>query len=62
LEDDEIGEIPSAWNYLVGIDPMNEASKAKLFHFTEGGPWIKGWEQRPLDEVWNTEKMLCSFR
>jgi hypothetical protein len=62
LEDDEIGELPSAFNYLVGIDPMEEASKAKIMHFTLGHPGLPNWEYKPLDEVWNTEKMLCSFR
>jgi len=50
LEDDQIGELPPEWNFLVGhtdssIDP-------KVVHFTEGGPWMKGYENVPYAAEW----------
>jgi len=50
LEDDEIGELDPAWNYLVGhsppwIDP-------KLVHFTEGVPDMPGYENVPYADEW----------
>lgn len=50
LEDDEIGALDPAWNYLVGhsdakIDP-------KLVHFTSGVPDMKGYENVEYAEEW----------
>lgn len=35
-KEDEIGDLPSCWNHLVGYD--KERSDAKLIHFTQGVP------------------------
>lgn len=53
LRDDEIGDLPRAWNHLVGIDPEEERADARLLHYTLGGPWITGWRGGPMDDVWN---------
>lgn len=53
LADDEIGPLPSAWNWLV-----NEQCKppdVKLAHFTNGGPWFPNWVPRFHDELWLEE-------
>ena len=50
LKDDEIGELPPEWNYLVGITPMTV--KPKLLHFTEGFPVFPGYEAGPWADVW----------
>lgn len=50
LEDQEIGALPPAWNWLVGVQPMPLAPK--LAHFTLGGPWLPGWEPRQHDDIW----------
>lgn len=69
LLDDEIGALPPEWNHLVGVDPVSGIQDfengqagpmkyvvwAKLLHFTNGGPWIKGWQGGPLDDVWLRE-------
>ncbi len=34
-----VGELPKEWNHLVGEYPPNP--KAKILHFTLGGPWFK---------------------
>ena len=56
LEDDEIGSLPKEWNHLVGVDPIEEASKAKILHFTLGLPIFPDWIPQPLDNVWLTER------
>lgn len=50
LNDDEIGELPNDWNWLVGVQPKPESPK--LCHFTLGGPWFKDWEPQEHDDIW----------
>lgn len=51
LEDDEIGELNPAWNYLVGYsDPTIEP---KMIHWTSGGPWFPGYENVEYAAEWN---------
>ena len=40
LDDQEIGDLPVAWNYLVGWYNEKDHGKPKLLHYTEGGPWF----------------------
>ena len=42
LVDDEIGELPTEWNWLDGYSP--EEIEAKNVHFTSGGPWFRSWK------------------
>jgi len=51
LKDEEIGDLPPEWNWLVGVQPKPEAPK--LAHFTLGGPWIPGWAPQAHDELWS---------
>jgi hypothetical protein len=49
-DDDLIGELPSAWNHLVGhTDPKLSATIA---HFTSGTPDMPGYEQQKYAEEW----------
>lgn len=50
LNDDEVGELPKAYNWLVNVEP--KPKDPKIAHFTLGGPWIDGWEPAEHDEVW----------
>jgi hypothetical protein len=50
LHDDEIGQIPVQWNWLVGVAPKPE--NPGIAHFTLGGPWLPGWVPREHDEIW----------
>lgn len=50
LEEEEIGALPPAWNWLVNAQPMPTAPK--LAHFTLGGPWLPGWKGAEHDEIW----------
>lgn len=53
LEDDEIGELPQEWNFLVGhTDP---AIIPKAVHHTEGVPLLPGYENVPYAEEWFAE-------
>ena len=54
LEDDEIGELPSEWNHLVGVNSTRE--DAKIIHYTLGGPWFQNWGIKyPEDKIWLKE-------
>lgn len=54
IEDDKIGSIPKAWNYLVGEDNQCDPNEARLVHFTNGGPWF-GYENE-FSELWRQER------
>lgn len=53
LNDDEIGELPMEWNWLVGVLPKPD--RPKIAHFTLGGPWIDGRQPQEHDEIWLNE-------
>ena len=53
LKDNEIGDIPKDWNYLV--DWYNNGTP-KALHYTEGGPWFK--EYRNCDHHWVWKEAL----
>lgn len=53
LKDEEIGELPLEWNYLVDVSDPDKKSEAKLLHYTLGGPWLEGWQARESDSDWN---------
>lgn len=50
LHDLEIGELPAAWNWLVGV--QDKPDQPKIAHFTLGGPWIKYWQSAEHDDIW----------
>ncbi len=52
LKDEEIGELPKEWNWLVGWYREPEDGHPKLLHYTEGGPWFKGYENCEYSDVW----------
>jgi len=52
LHDSEIGELPHEYNWLVNVTTKPE--QPKIAHFTNGGPWIKGWQAAEHDELWLT--------
>lgn len=53
LSDEEIGELPQGWNWLVDEQPKPD--KVCIAHFTNGGPWLKGWSLQPSDALWLEE-------
>lgn len=52
LKDDEIGEIPHEWNWLVDWYHEPEDGKPKLLHYTEGGPWFDEYVNCSYADVW----------
>jgi hypothetical protein len=54
LTDDEIGALPSDWNWLEGSSPVG-ARLPRAIHFTRGGPWLTGWEGVQYADLWRAE-------
>lgn len=50
LHDDEIGELPRSWNWLVNVQPRPD--RVDIAHFTLGGPFTPGWKGAPHDDLW----------
>jgi hypothetical protein len=50
LHDDEIGELPPEWNWLVNVEAKPD--NPKIAHFTNGGPWFPTWAGAEHDEIW----------
>ncbi len=50
LRDDQIGELPADWNWLVGEDEPNDA--ARLLHWTIGLPAFPGYEKQEGGNEW----------
>lgn len=55
LEGDEIGELPPAWNFLVGYDQPNPKAPPKILHFTLGTPNMPGCESMLFADVWTKD-------
>jgi lipopolysaccharide biosynthesis glycosyltransferase len=60
LQDNEIGEIHPRWNYVPGVTQVSFWIKHSLIeddpaavHFSEGGPWFKGYENVEYATEWN---------
>lgn len=51
--DDEIGELPKEWQYVMEYSDLKELDQAKLIHFTESGPWWKRYRDIPNAELWH---------
>ena len=52
--EDLIGEIPHAWNFLVGEEEKLSCGKVPdLIHYTLGGPYFKNYAGCDYEEVWH---------
>ncbi len=49
-----IGEIPHAWNHLVGYDPPRR--DASLVHYTIGGPYFEAYRDCEYAKEWFAER------
>lgn len=54
LEDDEIGEIDPAWNWLEGH--QEPIVNIKNIHFTRGGPWFENYKGVMYADIWERER------
>lgn len=50
LDDSEIGELPADCNHLVNVNARNPS--ARVVHFTEGVPSMKGYESCEFADEW----------
>jgi hypothetical protein len=56
LKDEEIGTLGTEWNWLPGhSDPTADPD---LIHWTEGGPWLDGYQNVPYASEWRAERHL----
>lgn len=51
LHDNEIGDLPPEWNWLVNVN--EKPDNPKIAHFTMGGPWLEGWQPAAHDDLWD---------
>lgn len=54
-----IGELPPEWNHLVGYDEPNP--KAKIAHFTEGGPYFHEYRGCEFTDEWESMRDKMSY-
>ena len=53
--DDEIGEIPTEWNWLEGWNEKPASGTPMAVHYTRGGPWFENWQDVDYADVWKAE-------
>lgn len=53
VREDMVGSLPLEWNWLVGEYPANE--KAKILHYTLGGPWLAPYRGGDHTAEWFAE-------
>lgn len=56
LNNNEIGEIPLAWNWLVDEYNEKEHGAPKVLHYTNGGPWFESCKNCEFSDLWNNAK------
>jgi hypothetical protein len=57
-ESDPIGGLPLEWNWLVGEyeAPSHSVEEGiKVFHWTNGGPWMDGYRDAEFADLWTAE-------
>ena len=52
LKDEEIGELPCDWNWLVGWYNEPNDGHPKAIHYTEGGPWFENYRNCEYHQEW----------
>ena len=52
LEDNQIGDIPYQWNWLVGYYKQGQP---KALHYTDGGPWLDDYKDVEYSDLWIKE-------
>lgn len=50
--EDNIGDLPLSWNYLVGHSKRKDFDKVDAVHYTEGGPYFKEYEDCEYGTQW----------
>lgn len=60
LDDDDIGELPMAWNWLVNWYRLHRDGTPSAIHYTEGGPWFDNYKNCEFAEEWNNYHLAMS--
>uniref|UniRef100_A0A453QYT3 Uncharacterized protein n=1 Tax=Aegilops tauschii subsp. strangulata TaxID=200361 RepID=A0A453QYT3_AEGTS len=60
LDDADVGEVPFAWNFLVGhnrVDPADvDGTTPRAIHYTSGGPWFERYKDCEFADLWVQER------
>jgi lipopolysaccharide biosynthesis glycosyltransferase len=59
LDDERIGELPMAWNWLP--DELGANPEAKLLHYTLGTPCFHEFADTPQADEWHKERMFTEY-
>ena len=54
-QDNEIGEIPTVWNWLEGWNTVDQDGFPKVVHHTRGGPWFEEYQDVEFAKEWLEE-------
>ena len=60
LQDEEIGELSTKWNWLVG-EYDNPTKDIKVLHWTLGGPYFEEYSKTEFSEEWAREFKSMTF-
>ncbi|RCV42142.1 hypothetical protein SETIT_9G192200v2 [Setaria italica] len=58
LDNNEIGEVPFVWNFLIDhnrVDPADPATHTRAIHYTCGGPWFERYRDCEFADLWIKE-------
>jgi len=66
LDDDEIGDLPIEWNWLVGEYAIGEhgithPSQVKNWHWTIGGPYFREYSHVDGADLWFKERAMMNY-
>jgi lipopolysaccharide biosynthesis glycosyltransferase len=63
LDDSDIASLPIGWNWLVGEYNINDIKKEelKVVHWTEGGPYINGYEETEYYGIYEEIKNKVNY-
>ena len=50
--DDEIGALPTGWNWLEGWNEPPETGRPTAVHYTSGGPWFENYQDVAYADEW----------
>jgi lipopolysaccharide biosynthesis glycosyltransferase len=58
-KDEEIGALPTSWNWLEGWYDKPESGFPLAVHYTRGGPWFADWQNVDYAAEWLAEAAAC---
>jgi lipopolysaccharide biosynthesis glycosyltransferase len=58
-KDDEIGALPTGWNWLEGWYDKPAQGYPQAVHYTRGGPWFAEWQNVDYAAEWLAEAEAC---